>query len=97
MKKIFALASALLLLSPIAIGYGQQLSGSSAAGTADLRAADEAWQDGNYTAALGAYLRLLRGQGGDQLVESIATRTGELYQTEEITADGRAPRLSPDG
>ncbi|MGH9769657.1 MAG: TolB family protein, partial [Blastocatellia bacterium] len=91
MKKLLVLAIALLLLSPVAGINGQDT------GAADLRAADEAWSDGKYVVALRAYLRLLQSQTGDQFVEPIATRTGELFQTEEITADGRAPRLSPDG
>jgi len=36
---------------------------------------------------------LLKGSGGDQLLESIALQTGELFQTEELTADGRAGRI----
>src|SRR5262245_56542913 len=91
MKKILVLTITLLLLNPIAGINGQETS------VTDLRAANEAWDDGKYTVALPAYLRLLQSQSGDQFVEPIATQTGELFQTEEITADGRAPRLSPDG
>ncbi len=91
MKKLFGLAMALLLLGPIAGSRGQQ------AGTAELRAANEAWYDGKYTTALRDYLRLLQSAGGDQFVEAIAKQTGELFQTEEFTTDGRAPRLSPAG
>src|SRR5262249_58320683 len=90
-KRIFALTTCLLLLLPAAGINGQE------SGMADLRAADESWNDGKYAVALSAYLRLLQGQTGDQFVEPIAIRTGELFQTEEITPDGRAPRLSPDG
>jgi hypothetical protein len=91
MKKLFALTMALLLLGPIAGSRGQQT------GEADLRTAHDAWQDGKYTTALRAYLRLLRSTAGDELLEPIARQTGELFQTEELTTDGRAPRLSPRG
>src|SRR5262245_36365875 len=91
MKKILVLTITLLLLSPLVGIDGQET------GAADLRDADEAWNDGKYVVALRAYHRLLQSQSGDQYVEPIATRTGELFQTEEITADGRAPRMSPDG
>ncbi len=91
MRKMLVLTIALLLLSPVAGSNGQE------PGTADFRAANEAWSDGKYVFALRAYLRLLQSQAGDQFVEPIALQTGELFQTEEITADGRAPRLSPDG
>lgn len=91
MKKLLVLTIAILLLYPVVRINGQEAS------VADSRAANEAWDDGKYTIALRAYLRLLQSQAGDQFVEPIATQTGELFQTEEITADGRAPRLSPDG
>jgi Tol biopolymer transport system component len=91
MKKLLTLTIALLLLSPLVGIKGQEAS------VADLRAANEAWDEGKYVVALRAYLRLLQSQAGDQFVEPIATQTGELFQTEEITADGRAPRLRPDG
>lgn len=91
MKKLIALTIALSLLSPVVRSNGQEPN------LADLRAANEAWDDGKYAVALRAYLRLLQSQAGDQFVEPIATQTGESFQTEEITADGRAPRLSPDG
>jgi Tol biopolymer transport system component len=91
MRKVIALSILLLALSPIAGIQGQ------GTGAEDLGAANDAWNDGKYTVALRAYLRLLQGAAGDSLVEPIATKTGELFRTEEITADGRAPRLSPDG
>jgi hypothetical protein len=63
----------------------------------ELRAADDLWNDGNYIAAITAYIRLLNSPAGDRYVERIALQTGELFVTEEVTADGRNPRLSPDG
>lgn len=63
----------------------------------DLRAADNAWNDGNYIFALNTYIKLLNSPLGDQYLEPIALRTGELFVSEEITPDGRNPKLSPDG
>lgn len=63
----------------------------------EFRAATAVWEEGDYLSALSRYLRLLRGPAGDRFVELIAEQTGELYRTDEITADGRAPRFSPDG
>lgn len=63
----------------------------------EFRTATVLWEEGDYIAALTRYLRLLKGPAGDQVVELIAEQTGELYHTEEITTDGRAPRFSPDG
>ncbi len=59
--------------------------------------ANDAWERGDYIAALNGYIQLLTAPGGDQYVEPIALRTGELFRTHEITTDGRAPRFSPDG
>src|SRR5262249_50073698 len=66
------------------------------ASSQELRAADNFWHDGNYIAALTAYIRLLNSPSGDQYLEQIALQTGELFFTEEITADGLNPRLSRD-
>ena len=62
-----------------------------------LDAANEAWERGDYASALSAYIRLLDAPGGEKLVEPIAQATGELFETRELTADGRAGRFSPDG
>lgn len=79
------------LLFPLAVSRGQQ------AGAADLAKAHDAWADGQYRKALAAYLRILRSADGEQFVQVIAGQTGEVFQTEELTTDGRAPQLSPDG
>src|SRR5438132_3687417 len=62
-----------------------------------LDAADDAWDKGDYISALTAYIQILNGPGGDAFLEPIALQTGELFQTRELTTDGRAPRFSPDG
>ncbi len=55
------------------------------------------WDRGNYIAALAAYLQILDAQPAESDLEAIALQTGELYRTTELTADGAAPRFSPDG
>src|SRR5262249_42953558 len=47
--------------------------------------------------ALNRYLYLLAAPGGDRWLRPIALATGELFETRELTADGRAPRFSPNG
>lgn len=64
---------------------------------AELSAANLAWEAGDYVTALETYLRLLRGPAAAAVLEPIALQTGELFQTEEITTDGVAPRFSRDG
>jgi Tol biopolymer transport system component len=60
-------------------------------------AASDAWERGDYIAALNGYTGLLNAPDGDAFFEPIALRTGELFKTHELTADGRAGRFSPDG
>lgn len=62
-----------------------------------LTDADEAWDRGDYPRALNAYLALLDSTPADDEIEKIALQTGELFKTVELTADGGAPRFSPDG
>jgi hypothetical protein len=62
-----------------------------------LSDADDAWHRGDYIAALTEYIRLLDGPDGDAHLEAIAVQTGELFETRELTTDGRNPRFSPDG
>ena len=60
-------------------------------------AANDAWERGDYIAALNGYIQLLGAPGGEKFLEPIALTTGELFETRELTRDGRAPRFSPDG
>ena len=60
-------------------------------------AANDAWERGDYVAALNGYIQLLTAPGGERWLEPIALTTGELFETRELTADGRAARFSPDG
>ncbi|MFN0112842.1 MAG: M20/M25/M40 family metallo-hydrolase [Blastocatellia bacterium] len=88
MKKILGLMIVLLLIVPLSQSHGQE---------ADLRSANEAWLEGKYADALRTYLRLVKSPAGDQLVETIARQTGELFQTSEITTDGNIPKMNADG
>ena len=59
--------------------------------------ATDAWDRGDYPAALRTFLALLDRPDADALLEAIASTTGELFTTVELTADGDHPRFSPDG
>jgi hypothetical protein len=56
-----------------------------------------AWDDGDFAGALSTLDRLLRAPGAEALLRPAALLTGEAWRTTELTADGRAPRWSPDG
>ena len=62
-----------------------------------LQDADLAWDRGDYPTALRGYLAILGAGAPDDVADAIALQTGELFKTTEITADGGAPRFSPDG
>ena len=72
------------------------LGARSPALTRSYDAATDAWERGDYAAALAGYLQVIGAPGGDAFVEPIALTTGELFETRELTPDGRAPRFSPD-
>jgi Tol biopolymer transport system component len=60
-------------------------------------AATDAWERGDYITALNGYIKLLEGPGGDAQFDQVALQTGELFESRELTRDGRNPRFSPDG
>jgi hypothetical protein len=82
------------LLASLAFASAVRLNAQSAA---DLETANFAWDRGAYITALETYARLLGSPSAAQVLEPIALTTGELFQTLEITPDGRAPRISGDG
>jgi hypothetical protein len=61
-----------------------------------LQRAADAWDKGDYVAALTAYQDLLSGPDAAAALEPIALQTGELFRTIELTDDGAAPSFSPD-
>jgi hypothetical protein len=92
--RLFGAAIALCAgLSAAALG-AVRAAGDTLAKTA--AAADDAWERGEYISALNDYIHVLTAPGGQASLESIALKTGELFETRELTADGRAPRFSPD-
>ena len=60
------------------------------ASTKAFDAANDAWERGDYIAALNGYIQLLNAPGGEKFLEPIALTTGELFETRELTH--RRPR-----
>lgn len=60
-------------------------------------AARLAWDTGDFVRALEELQAILKSSEGNRFFEPIALLTGELFQTTEITKDGRSIRVSPDG
>src|SRR5258707_404264 len=92
MRRVLAVAALLSVLGVAVYGF----TGTTAA-EKSFATANDAWERGDYVAALNGYITLLTTPGGDRFLEPIALTTGELFQTRELTTDGRAPRFSPDG
>lgn len=80
-----------------ALGAGVHTVTTVPASAKSFELANDAWERGDYIAALTQYLQVMNAAGGDRFLESIALTTGELFDTRELTTDGRAPRFSPDG
>lgn len=74
------------------------LAGANGTAAKALAAADDAWDRGDYVTALNGYIKLVEPAAvDDEVFEAIALKTGELFTTRELTADGRNPKFSPDG
>jgi Tol biopolymer transport system component len=54
------------------------------------------WDEGNYIGAIEDFLEILNGPDADLYFDDIAKLTGEIYNVEEISVDGRNPVFSPD-
>jgi len=80
------------------------IAAAVAAGAADKPASEalyekayEAWDTGDYIAALRGFDALLQGPDAARYFERIALLTGELYEVKSVAPDGRNIRFSPDG
>ncbi|MGM0745688.1 MAG: hypothetical protein ACQETF_10315, partial [Bacteroidota bacterium] len=54
------------------------------------------WDEGNYIGAIEDFLEILNGPDADLYFDDIAKLTGEIYEVDEISEDGRSPVFSPD-
>ena len=94
MRRKLVVSVAMLLLVSTAAGAGTQARDPL------QRRFEEAflsWDSGDYIDGVEGFLEVLEAPGGDRFLERIALISGELYVTEEIAADGRNIRISPDG
>ncbi|HUF23150.1 MAG TPA: hypothetical protein VMN81_03400, partial [Vicinamibacterales bacterium] len=87
---------ALLILISTALAQTGPAAQPAPAQNAGYIDAYTAWDEGHYVVALERLKALLPG-ADEATFEHIALLTGELYQTHEVTADGRNPSLSLDG
>ena len=91
MYKRIGFTAALLAASLISV-IGRERASTDAA----LQHASDAWDAGDYVAALTTYQDLLAGPDAAAVLEPIAPQTGELFQTRELTADGANPVFAAD-
>ncbi len=92
-------ASAPLLLAQTPARPAASVTAAAAAAKPDVlyRRATEAWEAGAYPDELAALLPLMRGPAAAEYLDRVALLTGELFVTTELTADGRNPKISPNG
>ena len=95
MKKTMRFAVCLAVVGIVLAGLGAAPQQDPADARFDK--ARLAWDTGDFVRALEEFEGLLTGPDGGRFFERIALLTGELYKTSEITKDGRAVRISPDG
>src|SRR5262245_3007551 len=92
MKSLKFFSQTLILAATAGISLAQQPTHRQQFDDAEV-----AWEMGKYPDALQAFIRLMEGPNAAAYFERIALITGELYHTYELTNDGAAPRVSPDG
>lgn len=85
-----------LLIAAAVLATAQSAGARQARPVATYADAYEAWDRGDYVTALERLKGLVPG-ADERTFETIALLTGELYQTREVTADGRNPAISADG
>src|SRR5688500_9986884 len=90
MRRLLLLSAGLLAAMPPTHASQARAAAGSYADAYD------AWDRGAYDVAL-ERLKALVPAADEKTVEQIALLTGELYQTREITPDGRTPSMSADG
>ena len=102
MRKPLAL---LCLAAAVLLGQGfQSIKPESAAAPAAApspedrwRRGVDAWDAGNYPAALSDPIALMKSKQAGDYVERVGELTGEKFNTIEITADGRNPKFAANG
>src|SRR5688572_618008 len=67
------------------------------AAEAQWLSAVDAWEAGDYPAALGSLRTLMASPAANEYLERVALLTGELFVTTELTTDGRNPRIAFNG
>ena len=77
-------------------GHDGTAADPSAAASAALQRAADAWDAGDYVTALTTYQELLSGADATTALEPIALQTGELFRTIELTPNGANPAFSSD-
>ncbi len=92
-----SITASLLLASALLFPETGQSQKNEIPADSPLTVADLAWERGDYRTALSGYLRLLDSPDAATVLEPIALRTGELYETTELTRDGALPKFSPGG
>ena len=71
--------------------------GAAQASNARLERALDAWDAGDYVAALAGFRSVLTAADGSRYFDRIALLTGELFTVTELATDGRSVQFSPDG
>ncbi len=94
---MIGLAAALAAAASGAAAAGAQTQPAKPAADALFDRAFEAWDTGDYPAALRGFETLLAGPDAGRFFERIALITGELYEVKPVSPDGRDLRYSPNG
>jgi Peptidase family M28/WD40-like Beta Propeller Repeat len=99
-RRLIPLAAVLALVT-LTLGFGSSMLARQTAAPATPEArwqrAMDAWEAGQYPAALEDLRALAASPAARDYFDRVALLTGELFVTTELTTDGRSPAISADG
>lgn len=91
------MSSAVAAVAALTAGLFSGSLAAQATPASDYRLALEHWEAGRYHEALPKLVGIMKSPSAGEYLERIALLTGEWYPSVEVAADGRVPKLAPNG
>lgn len=96
-SRLLLVSSAVVAVAALSASLFSGSVSAQATPESDYRLALEHWEAGRYHEALPKLVGIMKSPAAAEYIERIALLTGEWYPSVEIAADGRVPKLTPNG
>lgn len=96
-SRFLLMSSAVIAVTAVSASLFSGSVSAQATPATDYRLALEHWEAGRYHEALPKLIGIMKSSSAGEYVERIALLTGEWYPSVEVAADGRVPKLAPNG